>query len=84
MIREQTAIETINMYLKDAHKSDAYRHFPVAAPRIYNDHELCEDLIDFLGDIYVRTGLNKDNEETECGSEIMDVINFLAFCNGRE
>lgn len=84
MINESAAIVTINKYLIDAHASYAYRHFPVTAPRIYKDHELCDDIIDFLGDIYVRTSLDMDNKETECGSEIMDVINFLAFCNGKE
>ena len=38
--------------------------------------------MDYLGDIYVLTGLDMNNEETESGSEIMDAISFLAFCNG--
>lgn len=82
MVSEGKAIEVINRYLKGANELNACRHFPVTLSQIYEDHQLCEDIMDYLGDIYVLTGLDMNNEETESGSEIMDAISFLAFCNG--
>lgn len=82
MIREAKVIDIINKYLKCAHESDIHRYYPVAASQIYNDKQLCERIIDFLGDIYIGSGLDVNYEENTTGAEIQDAITFLAFCNG--
>ena len=76
------AINIINKYLKCAHESDIHRYYPVAASQIYNDKQLCARIIDFLGDIYIGSGLDVNQEENTTGAEIQDAIPFLAFCNG--
>ena len=51
------------------------------ASQIYGDGQLCEDIIDYLGDVYIYTGLDANYVENACGAEIQEAISFLAFCN---
>lgn len=44
---------------------------------------MCEDIIVFFGDVYIYDGLDVNYEENVCGSEILEAIHFLAFCNGK-
>lgn len=83
MINEAKAIKIINKYLKRAQQSGIHQHFPIVVSQIYGDKQLCEDIIDFLGDVYICDGLDVNYEENVCGSEIQDAIHFLAFCNGK-
>ena len=83
MVREEKAIEIINKYLQCAHDTSIRRYFPVVASQIYGNGQLCEHIIDYLGDIYTCAGLDADYVENACGSEIQEAINFLAFCNGK-
>lgn len=83
MVSETKAIETINKYLTCAQESNIHQYLPVVASQIRNDSQLCECLIDFLGNIYVYAGLDENYEENACGSEIQEAINFLSFCNGQ-
>lgn len=82
MISESKALNIINKYLNCSNESDIRRYYPVTASRIRNDSQLCERMIDFLGDVYTCSGLDANYEENTAGSEIQDVITFLAFCNG--
>ena len=82
MVSETKAIEIINKYLKHAQESNIRQYFPVVASQIYGNNQLCERLIDFLGDVYIYAGLDENYEENACGSEIQETISFLAFCNG--
>ena len=81
MVSEEKAIGIINKYLQRAHKTNIYRYFPVMASQIYGDGQLCEDIIDYLGDVYIYTGLDANYVENTCGAEIQEAISFLAFCN---
>ena len=83
MVSETKAIKIINKYLKHAQESNIRQYFPVVASQIMGDNQLCEHLIDFLGDVYIYTGLDENYEENECGLEIQEAITFLAFCNGK-
>lgn len=83
MINEAKAIEIINKHLKRAQQSGIHQYFPIAASQIYGDKQLCEDIIDFLGDVYIYDGLDVNYEENVCDSEMQDAIHFLAFCNGK-
>ena len=56
MVRETKAIEIINKYLKCAKESNIRQYFPVVVSQIYGDNQLCERIIDFLGDIYTYDG----------------------------
>lgn len=81
MVSEEKTIGIINKYLQRAHETNIRRYFPVAAPQIYGDSQLCEHIIDYLGDVYIYAGLDADYVENACGTEIQEAINFLAFCN---
>ena len=83
MASETKAIEIINKYLKRAQESNIRQCFPVVASQICGDNQLCERLIDFLGDVYIYAGLDENYQENECGLEIQEAISFLAFCNGK-
>lgn len=83
MVSETKAIEIINKYLKRAQESDLRQYFPVVASKICADKQLCEHLIDFLGDVYIYSGLDENYEENACGLEIQETISFIAFCNGK-
>jgi hypothetical protein len=81
MVSEAKAIKIINKYLQCAQESNIRQYFPVVASQIYSDDQLCERIIDYLGDIYIYAGLDANYEENACGLEIQEAINFLAFCN---
>ena len=81
MVSEEKAIGIINKYLQRANETNIRRYFPVAAHQIYGDSQLCEHIIDYLGDVYIYAGLDADYVENACGTEIQEAINFLAFCN---
>lgn len=83
MISESKAIEIINKYLNSTQESTKCQYFPVVASQIYGNVQLCEYLIDFLGDVYIRSGLDANYEENMCGVEIQEAIRFLAYCNGK-
>lgn len=83
MVSETKAIKIINKYLEHAQESNMRQYFPVVASQICDDNRLCERLIDFLGDIYIYSGLDENYEENACGLEIQEAISFLAFCNGK-
>ena len=83
MVSEAKAIEIINKYLKCARESNIRQCFPVVASQIYGNSQLCERVIDYLGDVYICSGLNENYEENACGLEIQEAIQFLAFCNGK-
>ena len=82
MIKESKAVAIINCYLDNAHESVKARFYPVSFSSLVNDAELCDELIDYLGDIYVCSGLDNNYEENSCGAELQSVIQFLAFCRG--
>lgn len=84
MVSEAKAIKIINKYLQCAQESNVRQYFPVVASRIYSDNQLCEHIIDYLGDVYIYAGLDVNYEENECGVEIQEAINFLALCNWKE
>ena len=81
MASEEKTIGIINKYLQRAHETNIRRYFPVVASQIYGDSQLCERIIDYLGDVYSCAGLDANYEENVCGAEIQEAINFLAFCN---
>ena len=51
MVREEKAIEIINKYLQCAHETSIRRCFPVVASQIYGNGQLCEHIIDYLGEL---------------------------------
>lgn len=81
MVSEEKAIGIINKYLQRANETNIRRYFPVATSQIYGDGQLCEHIIDYLGDVYIYAGMDADYVENACGTEIQEAINFLAFCN---
>lgn len=83
MVSEEKAMEIINKYLQRAHEANIRQHFPVVASQICGNGQLCEDIIDYLGDVYSYAGLDEKYEEIACGTEIQEAIVFLAFCNGK-
>ena len=83
MISESKAIEIINKYLSSAQEATEYQYYPVTAFQICNNGQLCECLMDFLGDIYVYAGMDENYDENVCGEEIQEAITYLAFCNGK-
>ena len=56
MLSEEKAIEIINKYLQRAHEASIRRYFPVVASKIYSDGQLCERIMDYLGDVYTCAG----------------------------
>lgn len=83
MISEAKAIKIINKYLQCAQDPNVRKYFPLEASRIYSDDDqLCDLLIDFLGDIYIYSGMDENYEDNERGSEIQEAITFLSFYNG--
>lgn len=54
-----------------------------AASQIYGNGQLCEHIIDYLGDVYRCAGLDANYIENACGAEIQSAIHFLVFCNGK-
>lgn len=83
MVSEEKALGIINKYLQCACETNIRRYFPVAASQIYDNGQLCEHIIDYLGDVYSYAGLDANYVENACGVEIQEAINFLAFCNGK-
>ena len=81
MVSEEKAIGIINKYLQRTHETNIRRYFPVVASQIYGDGQLCEYIIDYLGDVYTYAGLDANYVENAYGTEIQEAINFLAFCN---
>ena len=81
MVSEEKAIGIINKYLQRAHETSIHQYFPDVASQIYGDGQLCEQIIDYLGDVYTYAGLDANYVENACGTEIQEAINFLAFCN---
>lgn len=81
MVSEEKAIGIINKYLQRANETNIRRYFPVAASQIYGDGQLCEHIIDYLGDVYIYAGMDADYVENAYGTEIQEAISFLAFCN---
>ena len=45
------------------------------------ENKTFKDIIDYLGDVYIYTGLDANYVENACGAEIQEAISFLAFCN---
>ena len=83
VLSETKAIEIINKYLKTAQEENVRQYFPVTVSRIYDDAQLRDCLIDFLGDTYIYDCLDENYEENAHGTEIQAAITFLAFCNGK-
>ena len=81
MLSEEKAIGIINKYLQRAHDTNISRYFPVVSAKIYSYGQLCERIMDYLGDVYTCAGLDENYEENACGAEIQEAISFLAFCN---
>ena len=79
MVSVEKAIGIINKYLQRANDANIRRYFPVEASRICGDGQLCEDIIDYLGDIYTCAGMDANYAENECGTEIQEVITFSRF-----
>ena len=70
MVSEEKAIGIINKYLQRAHETSIHQYFPVVASQIYGDGQLCEQIIDYLGDVYTYAGLDANYVENACGTEI--------------
>ena len=51
MLSEEKTIEIVNKYLQRAHEANIRRSFPVVASKIYSDGQLCERIMDYLGDV---------------------------------
>ena len=83
MITSNKAVQIINKYLEKECNSMVKQDVSVSVSSLRNNIDLCDKLIDFLGDLYVRKGLDTDYEENICGTEIQEVIHFLAFCRGQ-
>lgn len=81
MLSEEKTIEIVNKYLQRAHEANIRRSLPVVASKIYSDGQLCERIMDYLGDVYTCAGLDENYEENACGAEIQEAISFLAFCD---
>lgn len=81
MLIEEKTIEIVNKYLQRAHEANICRSFPVVASKIYSDGQLCERIMDYLGDVYTCAGLDENYEENACGAEIQEAISFIAFYN---
>lgn len=81
MLSEEKAIGIINKYLQRAHETNIRRYFPVVASKIYSDGQLCERIMDYLGNVYTCAGLDENYEENACGAEMQEAISFIAFCN---
>ena len=72
------AIQRINEYIMNQGNEAEEVLQPVELDDLKENHKLCGTLIDFLGDIYVCSGMNKDYSDNECGSEIQQLITFIA------
>lgn len=83
MIDEKNALQIINKYLNYTNNSLRTEYFPIINTKLYSDIQLCNDLIDFLGDLYVCLGLNENYEENDLGAEIQQGISYLAFVRGK-
>ena len=53
MLSEEKTIEIVNKYLQRAHEANIRRSFPVVASKIYSDGQLCERIMDYLGNVYL-------------------------------
>ncbi len=82
MIDESRAVSIINRYLENENSSIKAQFFPVSVYTLTHNSQLCDILIDFLGDLYVCKGLDSNYEENVYGAEMQEAIQFLAFCRG--
>ncbi len=78
MLRIDRAIQLINQYISTSDNEVVAKLFPIKYEELLNNPTLCETLIEFIGDIYQFSGLDADYNETPAGSQLQQLITFLA------
>ncbi len=78
MMSISRSIQLINHYITTRGNEAEEALQPIAYEDLVNNHALCGTLIDFLGDIYVCSGMDADDHDTPTGSQIQQLITFLA------
>ncbi len=81
MKNQNKFISQINLILRTVKNEELLKMLPIAIEDLVNNPSLCEFLIDYLGDIYVCSGLDEQYNETLYGSLIYELICFLASIN---
>ena len=84
MISEHNAINVINQHLLLNQDQPIFRYYPVKLSQLNDSYQLCEALMDFLGDIYVTTCIGVNYKESLNGAEIYETIEFLAIKIGEQ
>lgn len=78
MMRIDQMMQRINEYIVQRGNESEKRLMPVTFDELRQNCTLREALIDFLGDIYVCSGMDADYCDNQCGSQIQQLIDFLA------
>ncbi len=72
------SIQLINEYIVKMGNEAEEPLRPIEYHELIRNHKLCEDLIDFLGDIYVCHGVDANWRDNQLGEQIQQIITFLA------
>ncbi len=78
MMTVDRAIQLINEYIIKMENETEEAIKPVEYHELIRNHKLCEDLIDFLGDIYVCHGVDANWRDNQLGEQTQQLITFLA------
>lgn len=81
MYKINNSIDIINSLIIESSEDKLRNMLPISLEDLRNNQLLCEDVIDYLGDIYVTRGLDAQYCENEFGKRLSSIMTFLAECN---
>ena len=71
----------LNEYIKHSDDLDIQKLYPISHETLSKDRDICNTLIDYLGDIYVSVGFDKKYAENDTGRKISELIDYISKCS---
>ena len=80
-MRNNKYIDIINNFIQVSKSNDITDLFPISKEQLSSNHELCDKIIDYLSDMEMIVGFNKDYSQTEVGKLLSESIDYILRIN---
>ncbi len=73
-------IEDINNFIKKSENTDLIKLLPITKRRLYEDEELCDEIVNYLSNQQMYLGFDINYNETKIGKTLSEMIDFIVLC----
>lgn len=75
--KELDLIENMNEIIYHSDNVKIRNYYPVSHNQIIQNNQMCLDILDYIGTIYVKSGFDENYDETAYGHKLSTLMKYL-------